>query len=86
MPDRIYQTQQQGKTKLRCSAKTYDDTLRRNDSLKLHRIMMLFLMIHVSYHWASIAIPDDTPKSTISKENDNFNIFQDHLYSQITKI
>ena len=35
-----------------------------------------FLMIWVSYHEASIEIPDYMHKSTISKENDN--IFQDH--------
>ena len=47
--------------------------------------MILFLTIHVSYHGASIAIPDDTPKSTIYKENDSFNIFQDHLYIKLQR-
>ena len=42
-------------------------------------------MISVSYIGASIAIPDDTPKSTISKENDSFNIFQDHFYNKLQR-
>ena len=53
--------------------------------------MILFLTICALYHAASIRIPDDTPKSTISKENDSFNILQrskillkytDHLYDK----
>ena len=38
-------------------------------------------MIHVHplYSGASIAIPDNTLKSTISNESDSFNIFQDHF-------
>ena len=42
-------------------------------------------MIRVLYRGASIAIPDDTPKSTISKENSNFNIFQDHFYNKLQR-
>ena len=37
------------------------------------------------YHWASIAIPDDTPKSIISKENDSFNMFQNHFYNKLRR-
>ena len=63
-----------------------DTTLwRRNDSLKLYRITILFLTIRVLYRGASIAIPDDTPKSTISKENSSFNIFQDHFYNKLQR-
>ena len=36
----------------------------------------------LSYRGASIAIPHDTPKSTVSKENDSFNILQDHFYNE----
>ena len=39
-------------------------------------ITMLFLMICVTCG-ASIILPDNRPKSTISKENDSFNILQD---------
>ena len=41
----------------------------------------------VSYHGASIEIPDDTPKSTctIAKENHSFNIFQDHFYNKLQR-
>ena len=42
-------------------------------------------MIRVLYRGASIAIPDDTPKSTISKENSSFNIFQDHFYNELQR-
>ena len=47
--------------------------------------MILFLTIWVLYRGASIAIPDDTPKSTISKENSSFNIFQDHFYNKLQR-
>ena len=30
-----------------------------------------------------ISCPEDTPRSTISKENDSFNIFQDHFYNKL---
>ena len=36
-------------------------------------------MICISYRGAIIAIPEDMPKSTISKENDSLNIFQDNF-------
>ena len=48
-------------------------------SLKVYHIAILFLTICISYRGASIAIPDDTPKSTISKENNSLNIFQDYF-------
>ena len=47
--------------------------------------MILFLMIRVSYHGASIRIPDYMPKSTISKENDSFNLFRDHFYNKLQR-
>ena len=56
--------------------------LEGNDSLKSYRIAILFLTMCVLHHGASIALPDDTPKSTISKENNSFNIFQDHFYNK----
>ena len=34
---------------------------------------------------ASIMIPDNTPKSTISKVNGSFNIFQDHFYNKLQR-
>ena len=42
-------------------------------------------MIPILYRGASIAIPDDTPKSAISKENDSFKIFQDHFYNKLQR-
>ena len=54
-------------------------------SLKSYRIVILFLTIRVSYRGAGIVIPDDTPKSTISKEDDSFNIFQDHFYNKFQR-
>ena len=42
-------------------------------------------MIHVLYRGASIEIPDNMPKSTISKENDSFNIFKDHFYNKLQR-
>ena len=47
--------------------------------------MILFLMIHLSYCGASIAMPDNTSKSIIAKENDSFNIFQDHFYNKLQR-
>ena len=35
--------------------------------------------------WGKYAIPDKMPKSTISKENDSFNIFQDHFYNKLQR-
>ena len=55
----------------------------RADSLKLYRIVILFLTIHVSYRGAGIVIPYDMPKSKISiEDDDSFNIFQDHFYTK----
>ena len=48
-------------------------------------IVILFLTIRVSYRGACIMIPDNMPKSTVSKENDSFNIFQDHFYNKLGK-
>ena len=45
--------------------------------------MILYLTICVSYPEKNIAIPEDTPKSTFSKENDSFYIFQDHLHNAL---
>ena len=45
--------------------------------------MILFLRICISNGRASIEVADDMPKSTISKENDSFNIFQDHFYNKL---
>ena len=42
-------------------------------------------MMHISYLAASNAIPDNKPKSIISKENDSFNIFQDHFYNKLQR-
>ena len=30
-------------------------------------------------------IPDDMPRSTISKDNDSFTIFQDHFYNKLQR-
>ena len=47
--------------------------------------LLIFLMIRISYLGASIAVPINVPKSTISKENDSFNIFQDHFYNKLQR-
>ena len=50
-----------------------------------YHIALLFLKVRVLYHGASIVIPDDMSRGTISKENDSFTIFQDHYYNKLQR-
>ena len=59
--------------------------MKRFIEILLYHILILFLMIRISNREASIMIPDDTPKSTISKENDSFNIYQDHFCNKLQR-